>query len=66
MNILAGAFIEAELKITGEQLIFYRVAAGREDRVAALIGKFKADDLARADSCDTAKRSCVKVRLTGC
>ena len=46
MNVLARALIEAELKITGEKLIFYRVAARREDRVAALIGKFKADDLA--------------------
>ncbi|HEX9452727.1 MAG TPA: hypothetical protein VGA27_00170 [Candidatus Binatia bacterium] len=46
INILARPFIEAKLKITGKKNIFRRVALGRQNSVAAVIGKFETDDVA--------------------
>ncbi len=43
MNVLAGALVEAELKIPGKKLVFYSVAARRKYAIAAVIGKFEAD-----------------------
>src|SRR4030095_8526220 len=45
MNVLTRSVVEAKLKITREELIFRRIAAWRENQVAAIIRKFEADDM---------------------
>ena len=45
MDILPGAIIEAKLKVAGEKLIFFGVPPRRKYAVAAIVGKFKSDNL---------------------
>src|SRR5262245_31627882 len=46
MNILPGTFIKTKLKVAGEKLVFQGIAARRQYTVAAMIGKFKPNNLA--------------------
>ena len=48
MDILAGAVIEAKLIVAGKKLVLRSIAARRQYRVAAMIGKFETDDIALA------------------
>src|SRR6266508_3059334 len=45
MDVLPGAIIEAKLKVAGKKLIFCGVATRRKYAVAAIVGKFKSDNL---------------------
>jgi hypothetical protein len=47
---LARAVVEAKLKVAAVELVLRRVAPRRQNGIAAVIGKFKADDLSRVVS----------------
>jgi hypothetical protein len=46
MHVLPGAVIETKLEIPRVELVLADIITGRKYSVAAVIGKFKPDDLA--------------------
>src|SRR5262245_16380992 len=65
VNILARTLIETKLKVAAIKLILCGIAPRRQNRVAAMIGKFKTDDLSGVGSTEMPTRTLGGIAGTG-